>query len=1850
MGESYKISNLRGPVFIFPYGESPNTSEEVFLDAYSAKIIRGESHEATPMIGGMVNLPYKDKSGSTLTKQFKIYHIGLTINYRNYFTGNMACAIVCKNGNVNIISATKFWQLVDKLGQSDNDIDFSYRYSLKNAIGQTVGTFSADFEEPVNSNNKILALIFHYSGQEVTPYLSNVTQNVPSLNPYFVVPVLFEKDRELQEIASTSFVATSNVKIGDNVSFPNLTFSNGNIIKITTYEVNTGKSETGAGTTTQQTISNLSELKNSGFYSNVPNSYTFSSTPKTENIALTYNFSKFNFIAYTNKTKSYISVNVVDDTTYTYYLDTNGNNYSLYVGQTLPDSIYASIKLVQERHNEFISQPNVDYKTSLTSSDLIADIDRPTLDTTNIEFTYQGSEEVSSPITLDVSSKLIKLASDNSVFGLVLKTYYDIGDVFSFNDIINEVKTNGSLYYTDGTVLHISDYVDDFEITISDSTLEDNTEITGETPSTFTYKINFTSSVFGNYVYEASASIREEELVVVSAELVNYKSHFKYGELIGFGNDASIQLKNASGDVVKTIQNSEIRANLSSIDTNYNKVINEENSQFLTDNEFTLSSTLKDYDLQIVQKFKVSYPKEASFNYSAVKKLQYWLPEEFNTFKFDLDGIIVTIEYHDNSTSTTNIQRIEKEVELENGIGLISNVNTKEYRIELSYTYEGRTFSNNNLIITAEKVRPVAIIIDNENAEENATSYWNTGETFKYPNGFTFKIQYNAIKEDETKNYSELSYYWNGNQATVGQTILKQYDSVGNQNPTSIEVRYYYQVDTYVSGNFSIQWRENAISSVDIYATDPISLTLGNSLNSLKNYFPIRITYNDTSVVDNYTDFSFKNGDTILMSAPSEIVVIVKENGENKERTLSSNKYVFNKPKISSITLNLTNVSTIINNAVDGIDLTNLIINVSYENAEYIETVSTYKFLQTSESLDVGEFTATNSTLGTSFHYDGSSITNISLSSQEVEKVLPITIQVVNAFGVVSGDNPNTTTLNVRVIEITNITGLSIERVFEDYHIGDKFLDDTIETNENCTQVWVWYKDGQDTQRRILVSLKDSLKSLNIFPRPNTIFYKTERNKTIRVSAATNPTVYVEYTINVEAKYVQSDTTKTTDLVVVYNPNSYTLPNGNSITGKYLIVNEDDTQVTNGIRSLISSLSWSSVKVYGYLEDIGDRTKNARVILFEDYIPAIDGQSNIVCEFPCYVKGNAEQIDKCTIGHLFGNNNAKNRLFVSGNPNMANCDWHSGAVNTSKQEGDVANENGDFTYFEDTSYCFYGQTDNHIVGYDIVSNDRLVVLKSKSDKEPTIYYRTSGLVQAVNGSGSNVVGLNNEALYEEQYPLSIGNIGTGALSNRAIINFNGDTLFMSSDKELDGLDVTGIIGDFQRYANSRSKYIDPAFKELDLDGVSLWTNQKYLFLITKDEIFITHYEAYNSETSQYEWWRFDIKDVQVMLEIDNEIYFGNSNGELFLLNSDIYADKDKIFIRNGATSLATIDEANDTLAIASSIIEKLDESETLTFKVKPDYDGEGNVDYTSCLFYQIAYINNSKSANSGNIDLYVNTEYNALELIATKNGVFNPELYETLVNKIDSNIPYFLNYSNNGNNDYSIGASSNSIFKSLYTPFYLKLVEDTPNTNNLCYGVYDKDGNRLDVSELYYANLVACLDKEYSITDIDKENSTFRIVDQNEMKIDIVRYGDQDTLHALSGEISKYNNVHAYYISAPFTLGDLMYNKTIWSWTLTNDTELSSYVEVCEATNNIDFENMSKIVALNISHGYDLDNFDFNKINFSKSVVPFKYTFIRPLLVPFICFGFKNNENSNAVLCSMQIIYSKPSISFGKGK
>lgn len=238
-----------------------------------------------------------------------------------------------------------------------------------------------------------------------------------------------------------------------------------------------------------------------------------------------------------------------------------------------------------------------------------------------------------------------------------------------------------------------------------------------------------------------------------------------------------------------------------------------------------------------------------------------------------------------------------------------------------------------------------------------------------------------------------------------------------------------------------------------------------------------------------------------------------------------------------------------------------------------------------------------------------------------------------------------------------------------------------------------------------------------------------------------------------------------------------------------------EIDATTGARKMKDGYS---VIAYGYLTDIMNSSNSAKVILFDDYKPSVQGQSNIEVKFPCHVKGNADKVNKCRVAKLFGTSNAKNRLFVSGNPDYPNCDWHTGAPNAYLQRGETMDSNGDFSYFGDMDYCFYGQTDNAVIGYDTVSTDKMVVLKSKSKVEPTNYFRASNLTQAMDASGNFVKGIDGNGLYMESFPLYTGNIGAGAMNMRSIANLNGDTLYVSSDNEICGLDIEGQVGDSQR--------------------------------------------------------------------------------------------------------------------------------------------------------------------------------------------------------------------------------------------------------------------------------------------------------------------------------------------------------------------------------------------------------------------------------------------------------------------
>ena len=673
-------------------------------------------------------------------------------------------------------------------------------------------------------------------------------------------------------------------------------------------------------------------------------------------------------------------------------------------------------------------------------------------------------------------------------------------------------------------------------------------------------------------------------------------------------------------------------------------------------------------------------------------------------------------------------------------------------------------------------------------------------------------------------------------------------------------------------------------------------------------------------------------------------------------------------------------------------------------------------------------------------------------------------------------------------------------------------------------------------------------------------------------------------------------------------PNVPALPP--DLKGQPIIIKKNGTSVINfgeyegATKNAIITILEQNHYICGRLENINDKEKNGRVILFDDYKSIIDGYNNITVKFPCYVEGNADKINKCKFGILFGSNNAKNRLFVSGNDDYCNCDWHSSEISTATTDMSL---DGNYTYFEDLSYCFYGGTSNKIVGYGIVSNDKLMVLKDYSPNETTIYFREPTMVQAIDGAGNQQIGLNNQPLYKESFKLIQGNNAVAGISPETITNLNGDLLFISNNNQLVGLDLVGIVGDNQRIANSRSYYIDGYLKNQDLTKSRLWTNNQDLYLILENDLFMTNYETLSN--GQYDWYKEDISDVSDIIEIKGTKYLFKNNGRVYKYTNK-YEDENKIYLDDGS---GLVEITNNKIYFENELLKDLDLSKNHYFKINPLISNENAV------YGYLGQINNN---NAETIFESV-IEYNALELVNSK-----PLLNELL----DANKPLYIVMIIGNSNGYSTK-----------TPYYFrKYTNDDTILDRDLYKVYDVNGNEMNVTAPNFIHKLGFkIDEECEMYDINKDESSFKIM-YRDYEVDLTTYNNTAVNLLITGEIITKNNVEAYYITKPYLSNSLNYFKTIWSWTLTNDTNLVSELDVTYTNNKIPYMESKTLMEISkASLGIDFNNLSFMKLDFEKNIIPRVYTNQRILSnVKFICFGFRNLNNTNSILSTMSMTYT----------
>lgn len=654
----------------------------------------------------------------------------------------------------------------------------------------------------------------------------------------------------------------------------------------------------------------------------------------------------------------------------------------------------------------------------------------------------------------------------------------------------------------------------------------------------------------------------------------------------------------------------------------------------------------------------------------------------------------------------------------------------------------------------------------------------------------------------------------------------------------------------------------------------------------------------------------------------------------------------------------------------------------------------------------------------------------------------------------------------------------------------------------------------------------------------------------------------------------------------------------------------------------------------GYM-DLGiDGVRNAHFISRKDWTNPIDGNGNIEVTFPHYVEGYADRINQCQFGRIF-----HNRLFVAGNPNYRNCDWHSGDVNVGQLKENYDNVAlHDLTYFSDLDYCYYGNQETAIVGYDQYRDGDLIVIKEGSRNQATIYRREYKLVEATAYNGSSV----GENLLEEAFPMFDvnSNGGVGGLSHRSIANFVGETLVLTKDG------LKAITNKENAYGNMKftydvSSYINPAITKEDLANGILYAFGEKLLLKTNRGLYVGYNELRNDE-NEYEWYFLNNIEADLFFVIDDELYFANNNGEVyrFPLEEFDYKDKARTFIGVGGAAL-TISESNDTIVVSSDYASKVKENAPFHLITKYTVGGEDVKSLVHASLGNFVYgVYRDNMINGGGV--FDQTAYNGLIDWENSRIVLKPFTETGAVDLAKLN--KIKNYFYEGRKVYLDLITSPNPKVNVNVAYYLKHV-DTGDFGDITYELEDEYGNKADLSEITtmrvsFAVNHLSITKMTDIQDYGESGAKqFKLIGDHDQVLDLINYNNES--YSYAGVITNEDNVKAYFETAPYAMGSIVSLKTIWSWTIVNDTALAGYMDVGYFASRKQGDYNIAVKSVPNSNGFDFGNYSFATVEFLNRKLPATYGRQRTVpSVAFIRYLFKNFEDSNMVLTTLNVVYT----------
>lgn len=523
--------------------------------------------------------------------------------------------------------------------------------------------------------------------------------------------------------------------------------------------------------------------------------------------------------------------------------------------------------------------------------------------------------------------------------------------------------------------------------------------------------------------------------------------------------------------------------------------------------------------------------------------------------------------------------------------------------------------------------------------------------------------------------------------------------------------------------------------------------------------------------------------------------------------------------------------------------------------------------------------------------------------------------------------------------------------------------------------------------------------------------------------------------------------------------------------------------------------------------------------------PQEEDTSNIIVKFKNNAENQEDIIANATISTIFGGNGNSNRLFISGNLLYKNVH--------------VWSEMYDFTYFPDNNYDEIGSDSSSVVGYVRATDGVLLTFKEKNGSDATIYY--------ISGNDTQDTDYMGNPIFVTQFTKSAGNITDTIYGKYATASLNGDNLILTRNG-VKGLDLYENLTTSAYRLRERSRNINT--KLLKQEGLSdscaiVYKDKYYLSVdgvcYVCDSRFTFQSEEDISDSFNYEWWYFTNVDARIWCEIDNELYFGTSEGDICKFTEEDYADTT---FQDTEDADILINYSDDTIAYNMQLNQSLNESSNIVFTKGDVY----------ALFLE------GDEIKAIDEDGY---------LVVGEESIFKIyEGVEVYADRVDG-----------------LGLETDTKYKI-----------GSVDLDNLRFNIVDSNNQIVIPTGLGFRLCKKVTAKTLYVTNVNSNTNEFQVKEFVAGDVlDLVIYNFKIPTELLA-TITFKDNVVAKWYTPIYDLGSNMYSKTLLGLTITTEPLVKGAISIGYQTRNIE-----KDFVTHGTRGFDFNDIDFEDFSFESS-------------------------------------------------